>query len=352
MQLIDCDVHPTVPGLPTLVPYLDDYWSDFVRSRGLQAFDLSTYRPTLPITARADWRAEGGRAALTVEAIGQQLLDPFGIDVAICNVVHGGSSVFNSYFGAAICRATNDWLIENFLDRDARLRASIVVPVQEPDLAAEEIERRAGDARFVQVLMPVSGDMPFGRRFYWPIYRAAAKHGLPVALHPGGGSRYPQSQVGWHSLYIEDYANQAVILQNQMLSLIYDGVFNEFPGLKVVILESGVTWLPAFLTDANNKWMALRREVPWVKEAPFDIARAHFRFSTQPFDAPGDGAVVNRLIDMLGSEEVLLFSTDYPHWQFDGNAAPYPAGLSDERRERLASRNPRATYPRLEGAVQ
>lgn len=347
-EIIDCDVHPTVPGLPALVPYMDEYWADFVTSRGLDAMNLATYRPGLPLTSRADWRAANGLAGLDADAIRTQLLEPFGVTTAICNVLNAGGSVMNGYFGAAICRATNDWLADKFLSQEARLRGSILVSVQDPEAAAQEIERLAGDTRFVQVLLPVAGDMPFGRKHYWPIYRAAAKHKLPVAIHPGGGTRYPQSYVGWHSLYLEEYFLQAVTMQNQLLSLIYEGVFQQFPDLKVVMLESGVTWIPSFLVDADNKWMALRREVPWVTESPFELTRRHVRFSTQPFDAPAEAETVNRITDMLGSEDMLMFSTDYPHWQFDGSDA-MPTGFSLERQQRITSINPRATYARLEG---
>lgn len=345
-KAIDCDVHPGISGLKALLPYYDDYWRDFVSMRELNGMDLGTYRPSLPISARADWRGSDDRAAMSVGAMKDELLDPFDLDFAICSVLHGASSFFNGYFAAATCKATNDWLKANWLDKDARLRGSIMVPIQDPDFAAEEIERLAGDKRFVQVQMPVAGDMPFGRRNYWPIYKAAARFGLPVAIHPGGGGRYPQSYIGNHSLYIEDYALQSSTMANQMLSMIYEGVFSEFPDLKVVMLESGVTWLPSYLTDAENKWMALRREVPWVDKSPWEYAREHFRFTTQPFDVPANGDVVNRLIDMLGSEDMLLFSTDYPHAQFEGERA-LPDGLSGERIERITRTNALSTYKRL-----
>ncbi|MBJ6988039.1 MULTISPECIES: amidohydrolase family protein [unclassified Devosia] len=347
---IDCDVHPAISGLQDLLPYYDDYWRDFVSMRELNGMDLGIYRPSLPLSARPDWLGTEPRAGASLDVLQGQLLDPFKVDIAICTVLNGASSFFNPYFAAATCKASNDWLIENWLAKDARLRGSIMVSIQDPDLAAEEIERLAGDRRFVQVVMPVAGDMPFGRRYYWPIYRAAAKHGLPIAIHPGGGGRYQQSYIGNHSLYLEDYALQASTMAHQMLSLIYEGVFSEFPDLKVVMLESGVTWVPSYLTDAENKWMALRREVPWVDKSPWDYARKHFRFTTQPFDAPNNGEIVNRVIDMLGSEDMLLFSTDYPHFQFNGDNA-LPTGLSDERIARLKSINPLATYSRLSEAV-
>ena len=74
---------------------------------------------------------------------------------------------------AALIAAVNDYIAKEWLDREPRLRASILLPLHNPELAVKEIERLAHDKRFVQVLMPVMGEMPLGRRIYWPIYEAA-----------------------------------------------------------------------------------------------------------------------------------------------------------------------------------
>ena len=95
----------------------------------------------------------------------------------------------------AFCRALNDWLVKEWLDRDGRLRGSIVIPVQSVEKSVKEIERCAQDPRFVQVLMLVMGDMPLGKRHYWPIYAAAERLGLPSAFMPAAPTttRRPRS---------------------------------------------------------------------------------------------------------------------------------------------------------------
>src|SRR3546814_7348621 len=65
-----------------------------------------------------------------------------------------------------------------------------MVPIESPDLAAEEIERCAADRRFVQVLLLAMNEAPLGRRHYWPIFRAAERFGLPVGIHAGTGYRH------------------------------------------------------------------------------------------------------------------------------------------------------------------
>ena len=85
------------------------------------------------------------------------------------------------------------------------------------------------------------------------------------------------------------------------------------------MLESGFTWLPAYLWRLHKFWRGIRMETPWVDRAPLEIVRSNIRFSLQPVDAPPDRETLNRLFDHMQSDELLLFSTDYPHWQFDGD---------------------------------
>ena len=82
-------------------------------------------------------------------------------------------------------RAVNDWQIAEWLDKEPRLRASIVVPTQNAEMAAEEIDRLGDHPGFVQVLLLVRPEMPLGQRHYWPIYEAAERHGLPIGIHAG-----------------------------------------------------------------------------------------------------------------------------------------------------------------------
>ena len=112
-----------------------------------------------------------------------QALDRFGVAFGICNPLFGVQMVFSEDMADAFCRALNDWLAKEWLDRDARLRGSIVIPVQSIEKSVAEIERCAADPRFVQVLMLVMGDMPLGKRAYWPIYAAAERLGL-ADRHP------------------------------------------------------------------------------------------------------------------------------------------------------------------------
>jgi predicted TIM-barrel fold metal-dependent hydrolase len=349
---IDCDIHPAVPGMHVLLPYMDEYWREHLVSRGTDKLNLSltSYPPNAPLSGRPDWRLKSGAPGSDLAALQRDALDAFGTRFAICNTIYAGQVLHSEDMAAVLCRATNDWITREWLDRDQRLRSSISVPLQSPDLAVKEIERRAKDKRFVQVLLFAMSEMPVGRRYHWPIFEAAERLGLPIGIHAGSSYRHAPTPGGWPSYFVEDYVAQASAFQSALLSLVAEGVFTKFPRLKVVMIEAGFTWLPPFLWRADKSWRGVRREIPWVTEPPSEIVRRHVRFTIQPLDEPPDSSIMERVIEQIGSDEMLLFSTDYPHWQFDKDEV-LPRGFSKELIRKVLVDNPMATYARLNEAV-
>src|SRR5262252_8938727 len=347
---VDCDLHPAVPHLTSLLPYMNDYWRDQVTTRGMVDLVSQSYPSNSPISSRPDWRPAKGKPGSSLADLQSQALDPFKVAYGICNPLYGVQMVFSEDMQDAFCRALNDWLVKEWLDKDSRLRGSIVIPTQSVEKAVAEIERCAKDKRFVQVLMLVMGDMPLGKRAYWPIYAAAERHGLPIGVHAGSAYHNPPTSVGWVSHHIEDYVANSQAFQTQLTSLIVEGVFARHPKLKVVMLESGFTWLAPFLWRLHKFWRGIRMETPWVDRSPMEIVHSNIRFSLQPVDAPPDSATLHRLFDHMQSDELILFSTDYPHWQFEGDDV-LPEGLSADLVRRIMIDNPFATYGRLKQPV-
>lgn len=343
---VDCDLHHPNPTVKELVPFLEDVWRDLISSRGIVQFDSIAYPNNAPLTCRPDWRDADGGLANTPERLAKESLSRMGAATGILNNLCGVHMLYDQYMAVAVTKAVNDWTREEWLNRHADLRASIIPPLQNIEMAVAEIERCATDRRFVQVLFPAAGHTPYGHRSYWPIYKAAARLGLPIGIHAGSAYHHPVTSLGWPNTFTEDYAAQSQIMQSQLASLVSEGVFTEFPSLKVVLLESGISWLPAFLWRFGKFWKGLRFETPWIERPPAEIIRDHVRLTTQPFDVPDNPDIVARLIDHIGSEEMLLFSSDYPHWQFDGDAA-LPPGLDPALVRKIAVENPLATYPRL-----
>ena len=348
---IDCDVHVSVPSTKVLLPYLDEHWREHVEVRGIEDLELMYAVHGASASCRSDWRPEAGKPAASLDDLRRHVLDAFGPRYAIANVLWGAGVLHAEDLSSALCRAVNDWIAAEWLDPEPRLRASITVPLEFPGRAAEEIERRSGDPRFVQVLLLAMGEAPLGKKRYWPIFEAAERHKLPIGIHAGTSYRHAPTMSGWPSHHVEDYVAQAAGMQSQLLSLVFEGVFAKFPSLSVVLLESGVTWLPGFLWRADKTWRGLRMEVPWLRTAPSELVRRHVRMTLRPLDAPSGAEVLEKIVGQIGSDEMLLFSTDYPHWRFEDDDA-VPDGILEPIRDRMMSENALATYPRLSEAMR
>ncbi len=344
VDLIDCDLHNTVPRIDALFPYMAAHWVDYCRESAFKGPVDTAYPAGAPTTVAPLWRDGGGRAGTTVTSMREQLLDPLGVDLGILNCVYATESIHNPDTAAQVASAVNDWQIAEWLDPEPRLRASIVVPSRHPEMAAREIERCARDRRFVQVLLPVRSPAPYGNRNYHPIFQAAEGHGLAVALHFGGAPGNPPTSSGWPSFYFEEYAGMAQVFQSQVLSLIAEGVFDRFPDLRLVCAEGGFSWLPALLWRFDKVWKGLRRDVPWVRRPPSEYVAEHVRFTLRPLDLAPDADALQCLVEDLGSEELLLFASDYPHWHFDALEEAIPPGLPAGARQAVLAGNARAFY--------
>jgi predicted TIM-barrel fold metal-dependent hydrolase len=94
----------------------------------------------------------------------------------------------------------------------------------------------------------------------------------------------------------------------------------------------------------NKNWKGLRREVPWVQRLPSETIREHIRLTTQPMEEPEDPKHFLNLLEMLGSEDLLLFATDYPHWDFDAPDQAFPVPLPPALQRKIFSENAQAVY--------
>jgi predicted TIM-barrel fold metal-dependent hydrolase len=210
----------------------------------------------------------------------------------------------------------NGFFIENWLPADPRYHLAIMIAPHDPARAAVEIRRRQATPRVAGILLPLLNIL-MGDRHYHPIYRAAVQHGLPVIVHPTGpeAAYYgaPVVAGGVPATFIERHVALPQIAQANISSLIMNGVFERFPGLKVVFAGYGFAWLIALQWRMDMDWRRLRRETPWVRKAPSDYIRENIRLTLQPMEE-AEPAQFDKLLEMLAADRTLLFSSDYPHW--------------------------------------
>jgi uncharacterized protein len=347
--VIDCDVHPQIGDREEFLEYVEPAQREWFRTQ--PDLGLPGYPWAHPASwFRQDLQQDGGPPGADVAAVRRDVLDATGADVGILNAddVVLVSLMPSPYRAAALARAHNDWLRERWLAEEPRLRASVVCPAQDPVAAAAEIRRAAEDERFVQVLLCGGAERPYGEPRYLPIFEAAVECGLPVAVHSGGegmGVAAPPGGAGPVSFYLEWHTlGSACSVMAHLVSLLAHGTFERLPGLRVVLMEGGVAWLPGILWRLDTNWRALRADTPWLERKPSEVVLEHVRFTTQPLEhTDGADALLWEMLEAAGAPEILLFASDYPHWDFDDPG--FMVGrLPTTWRERVLHENAAAFY--------
>jgi predicted TIM-barrel fold metal-dependent hydrolase len=345
LNLVDCDLHNNVPHVRDLFPYLPTHWREHIEQTLFKGPVDNIYPRNAPIAARPGSIPEGGSVASpNVDVIRQQVLDPLGVDIGILCCSYAIDSVHHPDAAVALARAVNDWQIAEWLDREPRLRASIVVPSQIPALAVAEIDRVGDHPGFVQVYLPVRSQHPYGSRLYHPLWDAITRHDLVAGMHFGGSPGNPPTPSGWPSYFFEEYAGMAQVFQSQLVNIISEGVFDQFPTARLALLESGFTWLPPFMWRFDKEWRNLRRTVPWVRRSPSTYIREHVRISIAPLDAPPIPRHLTQILEQIGSDDVLLYASDFPHLHVHDPLRGWLQDVPESLARKICVDNARALY--------
>ena len=348
-DVVDCDIHPSLRSQSDLRPYLTEHWWDYWQtygSRVRQGFAKGAVFPKIaPNAARRDAWPETGTPGSDLALMQRQHLDHHNIGIGVLNPLNPTGGDQNPALSTALCSAMNDWLVDAWTSQEPRLKASIMVPFEDGEASRREIRRRAASNDFVQVMLLSRTSEPLGKRRYWPIYEAASEHGLPVAVHVFGYSGHPSTNSGWPSFYIEEGAAHPAACQASIASLIFEGVFDQFPDFRFIVIEAGFAWLPALGWRLDKVWHRLRGEVPHVKRPPSEYIKERIWITTQPMDeSPRPHDVAETMAD-IGWDR-LLYASDYPHWDFDDPKFGLPPGLTADQRAKIRFGNARALFGR------
>ena len=341
VRIFDADVHESFSSLKDLVPHLEEPWRSVVARGGWRGF-TQPFGYTMPGAGnRADVATADGTASVSDYAtMRRQLLDAYGIAHAVLTGYFYPAMMRMQFeFASALASAYNAWFVEHWLAKDERFLGTIHIAPQDPTAAAREIDRYASHPRMVQVLLPVS-TTAYGDPFFHPIFEAAERHHLVVAFHH---TTLAEGAFGMGRYYIERHMLLPQPMMGEIISLVCNGVFDRYPSVRFSLLEGGWTWLPHLLWRMDREYRSLRDEVPWLKQLPSRHVVERVRLSTQPTEDI-DAGQWERMIELIGTDDLLMFATDYPHFDFDSPVAALPGGLPDGMREKILWRNAAALY--------
>ncbi len=199
---------------------------------------------------------------------------------------------------------------------NGRFFSMLCLPFSDPDAALRHVET-FGDRKNVGGFMvtTVRNNLAVYDNAYMKLYRAMEERGLVLSFHSGpnwGGEPIYRSCNRFLSAHALGFTWYNVL---HCTNWVINGMGERFPKLPVIWIESGLAWVPFLMQRLDHEYMLRPSEAPLLKKKPSDYMRDMF-YSSQPMEIQDYGAM-ECTFRMMNAETQLLYSSDYPHWDFD-----------------------------------
>lgn len=267
----------------------------------------------LDATARGMQRFERARASGFSPSSRLEDMEEQGVDVQVMYPTVGGQLLGKPFRDldllAACCRAYNDWSLEYCSKAPDRLLMAAMLPIQSPDLAIEEAYRASSKGASAFYIRP----NPIEDRNYYhqdldPLWAALEEIGKPICIHDSGSPHLPSFGDRMHthtSGHIIAHPFEAMVA---MMSLIWYGVIEKYPKLRIVHVEADAGWLPYWLQRMEQHFdFSGNAEHPLLKKRPTEYFKSNFLVACR-----GDEMTLPSVVELVG-DDYIIFNTDYPH---------------------------------------
>jgi predicted TIM-barrel fold metal-dependent hydrolase len=229
-----------------------------------------------------------------------------------------------------LCWAYNRWLTEKVLpESQGRFYSMLSLPFNDPEQALRQVET-FGDRKHVGGFMvtTVRSHMAVNDNAYMKVYRAIEERGLVLSFHsgPNWGEPIFRSCNRFISVHALGFTWYNVL---HLTNWVINGMGERFPKLPVLWIESGLAWVPFLMQRLDHEYMLRPSEAPLLKKKPSDYMRDMF-YSSQPMEIQ-DMEALQCTFRMINAETQLLYSSDYPHWDFDLPSTIYDLPFLSEK---------------------
>jgi predicted TIM-barrel fold metal-dependent hydrolase len=248
----------------------------------------------------------------------------------------------------ALARAYTKWFTSELLPQDDRIKTLVYLPFNDPAASLRFVEEFAdtpGVAGFMVTSIRYRG---VHSNEYAPVYSAIQETGKPLGFH---------AAYNWHE--------QAMTQLNKFISahalgfsfcniihltnMLVNAIPERFPRLKLMWIESGLAWVPFLMQRLDNEYLMRTSECPGLKRLPSGYMREMY-FSTQPMERTASPQMMAASFEMMDAQNTLLYSSDYPHWDFDVPSVIYDLPfLSEQARRNILGENARKLFGIPEG---
>jgi uncharacterized protein len=343
--IIDVDSHHfETEHFSEIVKYIDDP----VIRQLLEASSIAGYRGVGALPAGLGYQDYGGRIMREPlrklertegkphrdVTLTRRWMDSMGVDIAILfptPMLHLGLHP-QVEVEVALSNAYNRWLVEHVLADEPRIRSMLYLPFNDPAATYRVVKEFTGKPGVVGFMVTSNRYRPVHHNDYMKTYALLEEANLPLAFH--GAYNWNDQSLLMVNRFISAHAlgfvwHNLVHLTNWVIN----GIPERFPKLKVLWIESGLAWLPFIMQRLDNEYMMRTADAPELKRLPSEYIRDMY-YTNQPMEKTGDMALLETTFRVIKAETQLLYSSDYPHWDFDLPSVIYDLPFLTEAQKR------------------
>ena len=236
-------------------------------------------------------------------------------------------------------RAYNRWLEERLLPGDERIKSFMYLPFNDPEAALRTVEDFSEVKGSVGFTITSARYKPVHHNQYMKLYAALEERGMPLCFH--AGYYWQDSSMALLNRFIGMHA-LAFVLCNlvHMTNWVLNGLPERFPKLKTIWIESGLAWIPFLMQRLDHEYMMRTSEAPLLRKVPSEYMREMY-YTSQPMETDHPKAL-ELTFEMIHAETQLLYSSDWPHWDFDPPSVIFDLPfLSEQGKRNILGENAR-----------
>src|SRR5579871_5390657 len=275
-------------------------------------------------------------------------MDTEGIDVAVLytTMLLGAWALRDREYSIALHRAYNDWLAEYCSFKPDRLKGVAVVPMVAPEEAARELERCVTQLGHVGAMVHTYiYNHQLSDACYDDLYACAQQYNVPIAFHAQGSEIERFNR--FDTFLAEHTLGHTIEQMCAVVQVIYGGIPEKFPHLTIAFLEGMVGWIPMLAERMDEEYEHRAFEAPLLTKEPSEyIKSGRIYFGAEPEEGP-----MPAVVQYLGTDETLVYSSDYPHWDgaFPNSTRKLAVrtDLTEQNKRRIFGENARQLYPAL-----
>jgi predicted TIM-barrel fold metal-dependent hydrolase len=314
---IDADGH-LIETVDQIAEFMDPAFRDYGPARGVRS-----YYPSDGWDRSVRWTL--GRWSVDAKAF-LEMMEEGKLSKAVLYPTQGLGIgwVRDPDFAVALCKAYNDFFFNRYHKVDRRLTGVALLPLQDVGEAVKELRRAFTELGAAGAMLPAVGlRKPLGHRDFWPIYEEAERLGCMVASHATVRGPHYFGADAFDSFIEVHTLSHAFAQMTQFTSLVFSGVPERFPKLRIGFMEAGCSWLPYWIDRMHEEWEKRAQvEAPHCRHDPAEYLRRGNLFVSVE---SGEGSLAE-VIRRFG-DDCIVFASDFPHWD-----AEYPENLHALRR--------------------